>query len=178
MKTLIVLAPMLLVGCASQATRENLKLCRWEIASFTMMERSSSALKATAKVRFSNPTAKDAVLDSLWVDVSTPGGPLARLSHGGTLTLAPGKGDSTEIHLEADPAQLGRRTMEMLFSMPDSLLIQGQARVPVFGGMCHTTRNFRTKVPGAVVLGPLSNLLRGGTPSPAVTDTAEVGAPE
>ena len=155
----------LLSGCASQSSRENLAHCRWDVASFAMTERSSSVLKATAKVRFSNPTKRDAVLDSLWVDIATPGGPLAHLSHGGTMTLAPGQSDSVEVHVEADPAQLGRRTMEMLFAMPDSLSVQGAARVPLFGGLFHTTRPFRTKVPGGVVLGPLGDLLRGGKSS-------------
>lgn len=163
-----------MVGCASQATREALKQCRWEMASFTVTERSSSALRGTAKVRVINPTAGEAVLDSMWADVSTPGGPLARLSHGRTVSLKAGAKDSVEIHLQADPAQLGMRMMEMLFAAPDSLLVKGKARVPVMGGLFHVNRAFQAKVPGRAALGALGGALQGGSPS-VPADTTDEG---
>jgi len=169
------LLPLLaMVGCASQASREALKQCRWEMASFTVTERSSSALRGTAKVRFTNPTAGEAILDSMWADVSTPGGPLARLSHGRTVALKAGASDSTEIHLQADPAQLGMRMMEMLFAAPDSLLVKGKARIPMMGGLFHVSRSFQAKVPGRMAMGALGGALQGGAPA-APEDTTDEG---
>ncbi|MEN9352770.1 MAG: hypothetical protein RL318_95 [Fibrobacterota bacterium] len=173
---ILALSFALLIGCASQAPREVLRQCQWEVASFNIDERSSTALRGTAKVRFTNPTKQKAILDSLWLDVLTPKGALARVSHGRTMVLRPGKVDSAEIHLQADPAQLGMRMMEMLFAMPDSLQIKGSARIPLMWGLFHTTRPFQIKVPGQAVMGALGSAMRGGT-SQAPSDTADLDGP-
>jgi hypothetical protein len=178
MKTATVLALpfVLLAGCASQAPREALRNCAWDVASFKLEERTPTALRGTANVRFTNPTAKKAILDSLWLDVLTPGGPLARISHGRTMTLKAGQTDTAQIHLQADPAQLGMRMMEMLFAMPDSLVIKGNARIPLMWGVFHTTRPFQIKVPGQAVMGALGGAMRGADKS-SPGDTTDLDAP-
>lgn len=165
----------LLTGCASKGARENLSACRWEVVSFAMGERSGATVQGTAKVRLQNPTDKVAILDSLWADVATKGGALARLSHGRTVELAPGKADTVELHLQADPSQLGMRLMEMLFAAPDSLLVSGQARVPLLGGLVHADKAFRTRVPAANLMGVLGSALRA--PGPAADTALEPDEP-
>lgn len=164
------LMPLLcLAGCASRASRENLGRCEWGVASFQVDERGSSLLRGTARVRFSNPTKDRAILDSLQLEVSTPGGPLAHLSHGRTLVLEPGGSDTAVVHLRAEPAQMGMRVMEMLFAMPDSLQVKGVARVPLMGGLFHTDKAFQAKVPAANLMGMLGGALGG---QPKASDTA------
>lgn len=169
-RVLLCLAPLLLLGgCASRASRENLSRCEWGVAGFQVDERSSSLLRGTARVRLFNPTRSKAVLDSLRVDVSTPGGPLAFLSHGRTLVLEPGGSDTAVVHLRAEPTQMGMRVMEMLFAMPDSLQVKGVARVPLMGGLFHTDKAFQAKVPAANLMGMLGGALGG---QPKASDTA------
>jgi len=147
-----------LSGCASRSARENLRNCRWDVAGISMDAAASGLYRGSAQVRFENPTKNKAVLDSLWLDISTPGGPLAHLSHGGTLEILPGAHDSTDIHFQAVPAQLGMRMMEMLFAAPDSLTLRGEARFPVMGGLFHSRQSFQAKVPGnfaATLLGQM-----------------------
>lgn len=166
----LALLPLLLLGgCASRASRENLNRCEWGVAGFQIEERSSSILRGTARVGLFNPTKSPAILDSLRVDVSTPGGPLAFLSHGRTLVLEPGKSDTAVIHLRAEPAQMGMRLMEMIFAMPDSLQVKGVARVPLMGGLFHTDKAFQAKVPAANLMGMMGGALGGQAP---VSDTA------
>ena len=105
MKTPLLL-PVLcasLFGCATQATRENLRNCQWEVASVKMDTHTPQSYQGSATVRIRNVSKKTAILDSLWIDVATPGGPLAHLSHGRTLEVAAGGSDSAVIHFQAVP---------------------------------------------------------------------------
>jgi hypothetical protein len=160
----------LLAGCASQAPRERLRQCNWELASIRMDEQTSAKLRGTARMRVRNPTSGTAVLDSLWVDVSTPGGALGRLSHGGSFSLPAGATDSVDIHVEAVPAQLSARMMEMLFGAPDSLSLNGEIRLPVMGGLFHAQHAFHARIPAQAVNGALGQFLRG--------DAGEGGVPD
>jgi len=186
MKTPLLLSVLCisLFGCATQATRENLRNCQWEVASVKMDTHTPQSYQGSATVRIRNVSKKTAILDSLWIDVATPGGPLAHLSHGRTLEVAAGGSDSAVIHFQAVPAQLGQRMMEMLFASPDSLSIKGQARVPLLWGMTHSNRPFQFKVPAAPILSTLSKMTMGArnqAPLPEATgshtDTSSIDEP-
>ena len=186
MKTIWLLPALFsgLLGCASHVARENLRNCQWDVASVKMDTRTPQKYQGAATVRIRNTSGKPAILDSLWIDVSTPGGPLAHLSHGRTMEVAAGKDDSAMIHFEAVPAQLGQRMMEMLFASPDSLSIKGQARVPIFWGLAHTNHPFQFKVPAGPVLSTMTRMTMGSqnqahpvAPAGSNIDTSSIDEP-
>ncbi len=162
-KFLPVFLPLaLLGGCASQSARENLRQCQWELADLKMDTVTAQVYRGTATVKLHNITGSEAILDSLWVDISMPSGPLGRLSHAGTLNLPAGATKTADIHFSAVPAQIGVRMAELLFAMPDSFTVRGEARVPLMGGLFHKTQAFRTKIPGSLIGNVLETNISGG----------------
>lgn len=110
----------------------------------------SGNLRFDVDLRIWNRGTREAILDSLVLQLATARGPLFTASHGATRAISPGDSLVARIHVMARPADLAVRAMEFMFSFPDSLRYSGEARVPILGGLFHTRKTFSGTLSTAV----------------------------
>lgn len=125
-------AAALLAGCGARAEREALRGCEFAPRG---IETSSSgdSMTFSVKIEIRNPGKKAAVLDSFSA-IATGGRPLARLSHGSLVRVAPGATDTALLHVRIPSQGLLAAGLALAFAPPDSVSLDGTAWIPGFFG--------------------------------------------
>lgn len=112
-------------------------------------------LQLALEITNNGPTR--ATLDS-FTAIASASGPLARLSHGSTLRMAPGATDTAQVHLVLAKSNLLATAMSLALAPPDSLSLDGTVWIPGwFGGT--SPKALRVKVPYSQVAGQVKSLM-------------------
>lgn len=153
----VLLAGMVILsGCGVRAQREALRDCTYTSRGVQAQAVGDSVVLRLA-LEITNNGATRATLDS-FTAVAVGSSPLARLSHGSTLRVAPGATDTAQVHLVVAKANLLATAMSLALSPPDSLTLEGTAWLPGwFGG--YSPSPLRLKVPYTQVAGQLKSLM-------------------
>lgn len=147
---------VLLSGCGVRAQREALRECTYTSRGVQAQAVGDSVVLRLA-LEITNNGATRATLDS-FTAVAAGSTPLARLSHGSTLRVAPGATDTAQVHLVVAKANLLATAMSLALSPPDSLTLEGTAWLPGwFGG--YSPKPLRLKVPYAQVADQVKTLM-------------------
>jgi len=147
-----------LAGCASRSQRVALRQCSFTPLRTEKLGVENDSLRIRLWLEIRNPGPEVAILDSFHAQVSAQS-PLATLSHGGTTRILPGKADTVQILLSAQNANLFALAATLLFSPPDSLVVEGHAWIPGFFGT--SQRPFRWSTPYSSVAPRLQGMLGG-----------------
>lgn len=147
---------VVLSGCGVRAQREALRSCTYTSRGVQAQAVGDSlVLQLALEITNNGPTR--ATLDSFSA-IASGVAPLARLSHGSTLRLAPGATDTAQVHLVVAKANLLATAMSLALAPPDSLSLEGTAWLPGwFGGL--SPRAVRLKVPYSQVSGQIRTLM-------------------
>lgn len=152
----LVAGALILSGCGIRAQREALRSCTFTsrgVQALTVGD--SLVLQLAMEITNNGPTR--ATLDS-FTAVAAAAGPLARLSHGTTLRLAPGATDTAQVHLVVAKSNLLATAMSLALSPPDSLSLDGTVWIPGwFGGL--SPKPLRVKVPYNQVSAQVKSLM-------------------
>ncbi|MBK9576360.1 MAG: hypothetical protein IPO40_04735 [Fibrobacteres bacterium] len=130
-----------LTGCGLRAERTNLRHCTFAPVSWKPLASVGDTLRFAVGVEIGNPTGQPAALDSFRL-LASARKPLAILSHGGTRKVAPGGKDTVEVCLAITQSSIASTAMQLVFSPPDSLTIDGNAWTPglLWGWNQHAVR--------------------------------------
>lgn len=112
-----------------RAERANLRHCDFAPVSWKPIPSEGDSLRFAIGVEIGNPTKQVAALDSFRLIAST-NQPLAILTHGTTKKLNPGTKDTVQVQLALTKSALASTAIQLVFSPPDSLTIEGDAWVP------------------------------------------------
>lgn len=147
---------LVLSGCGVRAQREALRSCTYTSRGVQAQTIGDSlVLQLALEITNNGPTR--ATLDS-FTAIAAASGPLARLSHGTTLRLAPGATDTAQVHLVLAKSNLLATAMSLALAPPDSLSLEGTAWLPGwFGGL--SPKPLRLKVPYNQVAGQVKSLM-------------------
>lgn len=153
---LLLAGLVILSGCGVRAQREALRSCTYTSRGVQAQSVGDSVVLRLA-LEITNNGSTRATLDS-FVAVAAGASPLARLSHGSTLRVAPGATDTAQVHLVVAKANLLATAMSLALAPPDSLSLEGTAWLPGwFGG--YSARPLRLKVPYTQVAGQIKSLM-------------------
>lgn len=130
-----------LAGCGLRAERTNLRHCTFAPVSWKPLAPFGDTLRFAIGVEIGNPTGQTTALDSFRL-LASARKPLAILSHGNTQKVAPGGKDTVEIQLAITQSSIASTAMQLVFSPPDSLTIEGVAWTPglLWGWNQHNVR--------------------------------------
>lgn len=124
-----ILATLSLVGCGIRAERDNLKSCGFAPVAMRALPPDGDTMRFSVAMEIANPTGEVAALDSFRLVAST-NSPLAVLTHGATRKVVPGGKDTVDLQVAITRAAIATTALQLVFSPPDSLTIQGDAWVP------------------------------------------------
>lgn len=152
----LLAAAVVLSGCGVRAQREALRSCTFTSRGVQAQSVGDSVvLRLALEITNNGPTR--ATLDS-FTAIASASAPLARLSHGTTLRMAPGVTDTAQVHLVLAKSNLLATAMSLALSPPDSLSLDGTVWIPGwFGGT--SPRALRVKVPYSQVAGQVKSLM-------------------
>lgn len=147
---------VLLGGCGVRAQREALRSCTYTSRGVQAQAVGDSlVLQLALEITNNGPTR--ATLDTFSA-IASSAVPLARLSHGSTLRLAPGATDTAQVHLVLAKSNLLATAMSLALSPPDSLRLDGTVWLPGwFGGL--SPKALHLKVPYSQVAGQVRTLM-------------------
>ncbi|MBK8801053.1 MAG: LEA type 2 family protein [Fibrobacteres bacterium] len=118
-----------MTGCGLKAERSNLRNCTFVPLSWNPIAQTGDTLRFTIGLEIGNPTSQPATLDSFRLLASTRS-PVAVLTHGSSQKVAPGGKDTVEVQLAITKSAIAATALQMVFSPPDSLTVEGEAWVP------------------------------------------------